>query len=56
MEEELLNRIKELEARLDRAENHIEVITMYPRARAIEEPSHEENERFLREYLKSVKP
>lgn len=53
MEEELLNRIKELEARLDRAENPVKAITMYPRARAIDEPSHDENERFLRDYLKS---
>lgn len=56
MEEEVLNRIKELEARLDRAENPVEVITMYPRARAVEEPSHDEKERLIKEYLKSVKP
>lgn len=54
MEEELLNRIKELEARLDRAENHVEVVTMYPRARAVDEPSHEEKERLIKEYLKAA--
>lgn len=54
MNEELLNRIKELEARLDRAENPIEVITMYPRARAVDEPSHEEKERLIKEYLKAA--
>lgn len=54
MEEELLNRIKELEARLDRAENQVEVITMYPRARAVDEPSHEEKERLIKEYLKAA--
>lgn len=56
MNEELLNRIKEFEARLDRAENPVEVITMYPRARAVEEPSHEEKERLIKEYLKAAKP
>lgn len=56
MEEELLNRIKELEARLTRAENPVEVITMYPRARALEEPSHEEKERLIKEYLKAATP
>lgn len=54
MEEELLNRIKELEARLDRTENPVEVITMYPRARAVDEPSHEEKERLIKEYLKAA--
>lgn len=54
MEEELLNRIKELEARLDRAENPVEVVTMYPRARAVDEPSHEEKERLIKEYLKAA--
>lgn len=54
MNEELLNRIKELEERLDRAENPVEVITMYPRARAVEEPSHDEKERLIKEYLKSL--
>lgn len=53
MEEELLNRIKELEARLTIAENPIEVITMYPRARAVEEHSDEEKERLIKEYLKA---
>lgn len=55
MEEELLNRIKELEVRLTRAENPVEVITMYPRARAVDEPSHEEKERLIKEYLKAAK-
>lgn len=54
MNEELLNRIKELEARLIRSENPVEVITMYPRARAVEEPPHDEKERWLNEYLKSA--
>ena len=54
MNEELLNRIKELEARLDRAENPVEVIAMYPRARSVEEPSHEEKERLIKEYLKAA--
>ena len=54
MNEELLNHIKELEARLDRAENHVEVITMYPRAIAVDELSHDEKERLIKEYLKSV--
>lgn len=54
MNEELLNRIKELEDRLTRAENPVEVITMFPRARAVDEPSHEEKERLIKEYLKSV--
>lgn len=54
MEEELLNRIKELEARLDRAENPVKVIKMYPRAKAVEEPSHEEKERLINEYLQAA--
>lgn len=54
MEDEILNRIKELEARLDRAENPVEVITMYPRATAVDEPSHEEKERLIKEYLKAA--
>ena len=54
MEEELLNRIKELETRLTRAENPVEVITMYPRAIAVDEPSHEEKERLIKEYLKAA--
>lgn len=54
MEEELLNRIKELEARLDRAENPVEVVTMYPRAKAVDEPSHEEKERLIKEYLQAA--
>lgn len=54
MEEELLKRIKELEARLTRAENPVEVITMYPRARAVDELSHDEKERLIKEYLKAA--
>lgn len=54
MEEELLNIIKELEARLDRAENPVKVITMYPRARAVDELSHDEKERLIKEYLKAA--
>lgn len=54
MNEELLNRIKELEARLTRAENTVEVITMYPRAKAVEEPSHDEKERLIKEYIQAA--
>jgi hypothetical protein len=54
MNEEALNRIKELESKLDRAENPVKVITMYPLARAVEEPSHEEKERLIKEYLKAA--
>ena len=54
MNEELLSRIKDLEDRLTRAENPVEAITMYPRAMAVEEPSHDEKERLIKEYLKSV--
>ena len=54
MNEELLNRIKELEARLDRTENPVEVITMFPRARAVEELSHDEKERLIKEYLQAA--
>ena len=55
-EEEVLNRIQELEARFDRAENPVKVIKMYPRASAVEELSHEEKERLIKEYLQAAKP
>lgn len=54
MEEELLNHIHELETQLNRVENPVEVITMYPRARAVEELSHDEKERLIKEYLQAA--
>lgn len=54
MNEETLNRINELESKLERVENPVEVITMYPRARAVEEPSHDEKERLIKEYLQAA--
>lgn len=54
MEEELLNHIHELETRLNRVEKPVEVITMYPRARAVEELSHDEKERLIKEYLQAA--
>lgn len=54
MEDELLARIKDLEARLDRIENPVKVITIYPRAAAVEAPSNDEKERLMKEYLKSA--
>lgn len=54
MNEEALNRIKELEAKLDRAENPVKVIKMYPRAKAVEELSHDEKERLINEYLQAA--